>query len=327
MWPTDLCALYELRHGLDPFAPEYIACYAAVIGAVVAVVILRKRAPWLAAAAAVYAVSVGPVLGLVQSGDQFMADRYSYIACMAWSALAAGWVGAMPARTKQGVRASAIAALAVLTVSAAGMSVSTRAQERTWSDAGTLWKHAWQSGPTRMMPHVNYGLSRETRARALAQQGRAGEAEPLFEEALDHYRIATRLKPTDGRGWYPLGNALKRKRDFAGAEAAYRESARYLPQAYMPLVNLGNMLIDTLNRPDEAMEAYRAAVEAVEHPRPGSQPSAMPYLALGTGLKKRGDMEGARAAFARALEMAGPYHDPETAKEARLQLAAMATPK
>src|SRR5207244_2857219 len=51
----------------------------------------RERRPWLAAAAAFYAVCLLPVLGLNQCGLQLVADRYSYTACLplAWLAGAA----------------------------------------------------------------------------------------------------------------------------------------------------------------------------------------------------------------------------------------------
>src|SRR5262249_3936472 len=96
----------------------------------------------------------------------------------------------------------------------------------------------------------------------------------------------------------------------------------------MPLVQLGTMLLTKLNRPDDAIRAYRDAVDAVEHPRPGSQPSGLPYLALGTGLKKRGDLDGARDAFQRALAYAAsPGSDPaekaQIRDEAQRQLRAL----
>jgi cytochrome c-type biogenesis protein CcmH/NrfG len=301
LWPTRLCALYELRHGLDPFAPTYLACYAIVAVAAAGVLVGYRRFPALAAAVAVYAVSVAPVLGLFQSGDQFVADRYSYIACMAWSGLGAGGLLLLSERLRGGARIWPAAGAGIVAIA---LALASREQVATWHDSVTLWRQAWQSDPTRMVPHVNYGLNIEGRARALERDGKAEEARALDDEALEHYRIATRLKPDDGRGWYPMGNVLRRRGELAEAERAYRKAARTLPQAYMPLVQLGTMLLTQLNRPDEAIQAYRDAVDAVEHPRPGSQPSGLPYLALGTGLKKRGDLAGARDAFQRALAYA-----------------------
>lgn len=322
LWPTKLCALYELRHGLNPLAPTYLACYALVLAGAAAVCLLRHRAPWLVAAALAYAVSVAPVLGLFQSGDQFVADRYSYIACIGWSVLAAGLIAILAARPGR-FGWVLLCSLAVVGV----LAWLTSRQIPAWTDSISLWRQGWRSDPTRMIPHVNYGFNVEVRARELEREGRTAQAAALFDEALEHYRIATRLQPRDGRGWYPLGNALKRRHDLAGAEAAYREAAKYLPQAYLPLVNLGYLLERDLNRPDEALVAFKEAVESVEHPRPGSSASAKPYLALGMALKNRGDIEGARTTFTRGLEMATRLGDTETVQQSRGQLAALPAAK
>jgi tetratricopeptide (TPR) repeat protein len=320
LWPTRLCALYELRHGLNPFAPTYLLCYGIVLAAGAATLLLARRAPWLAAAAGIYAISVAPVLGLFQSGDQFVADRYSYIACMSWSALAAGGVLALSRRFPVPRRAWAFAG----PVLAATVLVRlTLVQIPTWTDAVTLWRQACQADPIQLVPHVNYALSLEVRARQLQQDGHADDARRLYDEALEQYRTATRINPQDGRGWFPMGNALKRDGDRAGAEAAFREAAKYLPQAYLPLVNLGYLLEQDPSRRDEALAAFRQAVDSVEHPRPGSAPSAKPYLALGLALKNRADIPGARDAFTRGLAMAQKLEDEVSIQQARGQLAAL----
>ncbi len=324
LWPTNLCALYELRHGLNPFEAQYIACYAIVLVAVGAVLILHRRLPALTAAAASYAICVGPVLGLFQSGDQFVADRYSYVACMSWSVFIAGGLLALLNRFGDRLRIPLFSAPFLVAGILAAVTVP---QVIVWTDAVSLWRHAWESDPSRMMAHINYALNIEVRARQLEQQGQAAQSQALLNEAINHFRIATQLQPHDGRGWFPLGNALKRQHDLAGAEAAFREAAKYLPQAYLPLVNLGYLLEQDPARRDEALAAFRAAVESVEHPRPGSYQSAKPFLALGLALKNRGQTDEARAVFTRAIELATQYKDPETIQQARGHLATLPPPK
>lgn len=308
-WPSDLCALYELPVGLDPWEPRFIASYIALGAAGALLVVLRRRASWLVAAAAAYTILVGPVLGLFQSGDQFVADRYSYLSCMSWSILAGAGAVHVCRRLHRPEIAAAAAAIPVLVVLAA---LSWK-QTTTWKDSESLWRHAALGAPDRVIPRVNYGLALEQRAKALERDGKKAEAELLFDQAIRQYSDAAELRPQDGRPWYPLANLLRRKRDFVGAERAYRESAKYMSQAYMPLVNLGNLLTNDLSRPDEGIEAYRAAVREVENPRPGSHPSGMPYLALGSALKRRGDVDGAREAF----QKAAAYPDPQIQEQAR----------
>lgn len=283
LWPTKLSPLYELRHGLNPWEPQYLACYAVVIGIGLLLLAFYKRVPALVAAASAYAVCIAPVLGLTQSGDQFVADRYAYLATISLFVLAAGGLAWGLNRLPEKRRVLAMAPALGLAVVAAAL---TWEQTKAWRDSVTLWGTAVRKEPRRMMAQINYAMN-------IQNEGRTAEA-------IEHLRIATKLGPKDGRPWYALAQLLKKTGDLQGAEAAYRESAKYLPQAYMPLVNLGNLLRDT-GRPDEALEAYKAAVHAVEHPRPGSVPSGMPYLSLGVALKARGDIEGAREAFLKAL--------------------------
>jgi protein O-mannosyl-transferase len=315
LWPTDLCALYELRHGLNPLAPEYLLCYALVAGTGIAVLLTFRRRPAIAAAIGAYGVLISPVLGLHQSGDQFVADRYSYLACMPWSFLLAAGVLLAAPLMRAWVRWGAVGG------AAASLAAATWVQMHSWSSTVALWRHAWEGDPTRMVPHVNYGLAVEALARAHDAAGRPDQALELDDEAREHYTIATRLKPEDGRGWHALGNILRRRGDRAGAEAAFRHAIDHLPQAYMPLVNLANMI--DAERPAEALELYRRAVDEVENPRPGAQMeiSGVPFLTYGLALKRAGDLDGARRALERAL--AFEFSNEQVKREARLQLEAL----
>src|SRR5205085_5607663 len=83
--PSNLSPLYQLPPDVHPFEPRYLVAYAFVAAATFAVVfawIRRPDAPAVPVAAAVYLVMLAPVLGLLQSGEQMVADRYSYIAAM-----------------------------------------------------------------------------------------------------------------------------------------------------------------------------------------------------------------------------------------------------
>jgi tetratricopeptide (TPR) repeat protein len=286
LWPTRLAALYELPHDLNPLEPRYLACCAIVLLGGAAVLFFHRRIPAVASAAAIYAVTVAPVLGLTQAGDQFVADRYAYLSTISLFVLGAGGVALLLTRLPAERRwVPFMGALAIVAASAG----ATWMQTRAWHDSITLWGEAIRKDPGRVMARVNYGIN-------LEQAGR-------LDEAIEHYRIATRLGPGEGRGWYALAKALSKQGDLTGAEEAYRNSARSLPQAYMPLVNLGNLLLRK-GRADEALECYRAAVHDVEHPRPGSLVSPVPYLALGAELERRGDVRGARGAFESALAVA-----------------------
>ena len=201
------------------------------------------------------------------------------------------------------------------------LGVTTWRLGHVWESSETLWRHAASGGPDRVIPRVNYGINLQVRADRLEREGKAAEAATVLDEAIRYYQEAAQLRPIDGRPWYPLGNALKKKGDQAGAEHAFRQAAKYMTQSYMPLVNLATMLEADPARRDEALQLFREAVDSVEHPRPGSKPAGTPYLALGLALKNRGDIPGAIAAFQRAREIAIQTGDTGCREQAEGRLA------
>jgi tetratricopeptide (TPR) repeat protein len=107
------------------------------------IVMLRHRAPAIAAACACYAMIVAPVLGLVQTGSQLVADRYSY-QCTLPLALLAGGAILYASERLRATRSGAMlgAGLLVLAIAAlAPLALATRAQIRVWHDTLSLWEH------------------------------------------------------------------------------------------------------------------------------------------------------------------------------------------
>lgn len=313
--PIGLSPLYELPHGLSPAEPRFLAAYGLVLGLVIAGVALRRRAPGFAAAGAVYVVLVAPVLGVFQSGDQFVADRYSYLACIGWSVLLGmGLVRlAGPRRPARAAEAVAVAAEATIsqrfavTVIAGvggvcGLGLLTFSQASIWRDTLALWSHAVAVTPTPSV-RANYAIE-------LARLGRDAEAEAQLA-------MVVQARPRDGRAWFTLGAVAQRLNKLSDAEQAFARAIDTLPQSYLARVNLGRLYL-ARGRSDEAVAMLRAAVIDIESG--GERPlSALPYLALGDALKQTGDRAGAEASFRKALGFE------ETRALAEAELAALAS--
>src|SRR5207245_10088999 len=75
---------------LDPSISPFSGSGASVLSLVTITLILRRRWPASLAVWACYLIFLAPVSCLVQSGPQFVADRYSYMACLGWAVLAGG---------------------------------------------------------------------------------------------------------------------------------------------------------------------------------------------------------------------------------------------
>src|SRR3989449_8165700 len=86
--PVNLSPVYELRPPVNPWATPFLLSYGLVLVITATVLALRRRVPGLLAAWLAYIVVLLPVLGIVQSGPQIAADRYTYLAGLGWAILA-----------------------------------------------------------------------------------------------------------------------------------------------------------------------------------------------------------------------------------------------
>src|SRR5207244_9128041 len=86
--PVNLSPLYEAPRTLNFGATPFLLSYGLVLTITAFVLALRRRVPGLPAAWLAYIVILLPVLGIVQSGPQIAADRYTYLAGLGWAILA-----------------------------------------------------------------------------------------------------------------------------------------------------------------------------------------------------------------------------------------------
>lgn len=313
-WPDPLVPLIELPEKLDWLAPAYLLRYAIVIVTAVLAFAMWRRARWFTAACAAYVVLLLPILGTLQSGFQLVADRYSYVALIAWSIVLAAGLRLVLLRVPQ--RLGVLLTLALVVVVGALVPLS-RAQSRVWNDSRTLWAHIATSGLAGPVGLTNHGAW-------LEQDGDR-------PAAIEWYRKALELAPSNGRAWFALANALRKQRQYPDAERAFRAAAQHMPQSFLPLVNLASMTFNDLGQRDAAIAIYREAIADLDTPRTGiaaRRPlSAMPHMALGQALQLMGRKDEAIESFRRALAMTTATDHADLAPRARQHLAELgATP-
>jgi tetratricopeptide (TPR) repeat protein len=290
VWPAALSPLHELPYRLDPLEPRFLVPVVLVPIVAVALVVFRARVPALAAAAAVYAIALAPVLGLAQAGPQLVADRYSYVACMPWALLAGGLLFAAWSRPAARLVAGGLL-LAVL----GALVARTRAEIPAWHDSRSLWERVLAGREPSSIAHNNLG----------AMDGDAGR----LESAIDHLRASVAIRPDQGRAWLNLGKFLVRANQIPEAADALRTASATLHPAHEALVELGNLYVNRLGRIDDAVAVFRTAVAEVES-LDRSHFSPLPYLGLGVALLRQGATDEGR----RRLEFAAQF--PETRERA-----------
>jgi hypothetical protein len=175
LWPADLSVYYPHPHGFATWKVAGGAAFlvAASAGALAAV----RRAPAVAVGWCWFLGWLLPVIGLVQIGGAWRADRYTYFAFVGLFVAAAWGAAALIAR-RPGARAIA-ALLAVVVLGS--WSLASQRQLAHWRDTRALFEHALAVDPTNAMAHASLGT--------------LDEREGRYAEALAHYEAANRLAP------------------------------------------------------------------------------------------------------------------------------------
>jgi len=194
-WPARLAVFYphpasKLPPGaLLPWAEVFAS--AVVLVGVTTLVLHRNRVRYLVTGWFLFFITLVPVIGIVQVGDQAMADRYAYLPCIGLFVLLV-WGLAGFAETISKARAvPALASLCLCLIVA--FAADTRHYLQYWQNGVTLLTRASMvAGP----PHPTI---EELLADALYRNGRV-------DEALQHYRESCLLLPTSYLCHYNIAN-------------------------------------------------------------------------------------------------------------------------
>jgi tetratricopeptide (TPR) repeat protein len=197
LWPADLAVFYpfEFELGAWKVAGAALALAAITVLAFAA----RRRRPYLWVGWLWYAVTLLPVIGLLQVGSQAIADRYTYLP-MVGLGIAAAWSAAdLAARVPRARPAIAAAAVALV----AAWALLARVQLATWRDSVALFEHALAVSGEHPVVLLNLGEAHEGAGR--------------LDLARSHYERGLALAPGAAPLHLRLGALLSRVGDRTGA--------------------------------------------------------------------------------------------------------------
>jgi len=239
--PSGLAPYYPIDIGASLLRPAYAgaALLLAAITAATLLTLKRHRLPlavWL-----YYLVTLLPVIGFVQVGDQAAADRYAYLPSIAPFILA-GLVGGTLFERPGRARAAATAFLVAVT---AALGLLTVGQSRIWRDPVTLWTYESEEYPN--VPKVRYALGM-----ALREIGEIERAAVEFERAIT-------IMPGYSEAHNNLGNIYLMKGLVARAAREYRAALETAPNNAEARYNLA-LAYERLGLTDEAAAQYRAFI-------------------------------------------------------------------
>ena len=311
-WPTRLALFYP--HPLASLAAWRLVVALLILAAVTGLAWKQRLTHrYLMVGWLWYLGTLVPVIGLVQVGDQAMADRYAYIPMLGifvmvvWGAADWADLRRIGFWWRGGVPVVVLAALSFLAWRQIGY----------WQSSYDIWSHT-------LAVTENNPLAESDLAGAL-------HATDRFEEALPHYRNATRMQPRDPKHHADLAEDLAECGRLQDAiyeyEATIQLSSDAIEQgrSYQSLA----ILHGELGQYPEVRESYRYALRAAPQLTAETIHSlskevaqthvGQGYLVLGILLDEAGRTADARGAYQQALAL-----DPSLGY-AKQSLAAMKT--
>jgi tetratricopeptide (TPR) repeat protein len=296
VWPFNLAIFYPHPGPALP-AWQVIGAVLLLVAVTAVAVLLRRRAPFLLAGWLWYLGTLIPTIGLVQVGDQAMADRYTYFPQI--GILLALCHGAAELPLFQGRRAVVAAAA----VSVALVAVMER-QLTYWRDSVGLWEHVIEVSGTCPVALISIGQVRVEQERfedALRYYKEAVDIAPYSvpgltslsnllirtgrqDEAVPHLQTLCRVVPDYALAHYQLGMIYFEQGNVDAAVGELREHCRLDPNSAAGYADLGSIYLRQDNLPAAprlAADCFRRAVEL-------EPDSARAHTGLGLALSRLG---------------------------------------
>jgi protein O-mannosyl-transferase len=280
-WPAHL-AVYYPHPGHWPLGTVLLAG-GLILGLSMLVWMRRPRYPYLLMGWLWFLGALVPVIGLVQVGEQAMADRYTYLPSLGVLVIGVWGACELSRRWRYQVLALSVAGGAAILLCLVLM----WQQIGYWQDGETLFRHALEVTENNSMAHDSLGI-------ALDKKGQT-------DEAIRQYQAALRLKPGYADAHNNLGAALEKKGQSDEAIRQYQEALRLEPDDALAHNNLGAAL-DKKGQSDEAIRQLQAAL----HLKPDY---AEAHNNLGAALDKKGQSDEAIRQYQEALRLKPDYAD------------------
>lgn len=309
IWPVRLAILYP--HPVDRLPLwQPMVCFILLIGITAGVLYLKRR--YLTMGWLWYVGTLVPVIGLVQVGNQAMADRYTYLPLIGIFVMAT-W-GAAEVLSKWRYKRILLGVLAAAIIIT--LTTCTREQVKVWQNSFTLYERALAVTKDNYKIHNNYGV-------CLGKKGESDEAVmhlsealriyPKFseahmniglaflmqkksDEAIKHCKEAIRTNPDWPEAYRCIGRAYAQQGKYDLAIQSYNDALRIRPNYPNVHYNMGQALARQ-DKYDEAIVYFKKVIETMPD-WPGS------YYSLGDIYYKLGQIELAIETTKKAIKLA-----------------------
>ncbi|MEN6420431.1 MAG: tetratricopeptide repeat protein [Smithella sp.] len=223
-WPYDMAIYYPVLNHLPWWQILGLTLIILIVSTFV--IAMMRRLPYLFVGWSWYALTIAPVIGIIQIGPHLTADRYHYLPSLGIAAGIAWGVSSLIKREKMRRNILYPTAIAFLAV----MSVISWQQCRYWKNSIELWNHAIKVTGENDLPYYNLGC-------AFQEKGRN-------TEAIENFKKALQFKPNKPSIHNNLGTALLNTGDVISAAKEFQQTIRLNPNHAGAHNNLAMILYD-----------------------------------------------------------------------------------
>jgi tetratricopeptide (TPR) repeat protein len=287
-WPSELSPFYPhpalTENGGVPIEGWGVAVAGAVL-LLITFVVIKSRKPYAVVGWSWYLVSLLPVIGIMQTGAQAMADRYTYVPLIGIF-IAIAWGGAeLATRWRPGGRSLAPAVGIAATFALVLCAGASQRAVQPWRGSISLYENALVANPRNNIIRLNLGI-------ALVDRGEV-------ETGIAQLQTVLELNPDYVNAHYNLGLAFASARRYDEAVAHYATVLRIRPDHAIAHNGLGKAL-RAQGRFEQASDHFLRAIEL------GLERREIHYD-LANLLRRSDDLPGAIHHYRRTLEI-DPNH-------------------
>lgn len=277
LWPFKLSPIYMPPVDTSLASAGFVLSLAFVLAVTAFCLYAARKNRSYLAAWLYFIVTLLPVIGIIQVGDQAAADRYTYLPSLGPVLLAAAGARSVFTRLKgPGTRALAAAFLLLLSTLLAARTVS---QQSVWKDSVSLWTHVLEVEGEVPLAYNSRGLVYQEMGdhqKAIADFNRAIELDPGYafpynnrgysyqkmndrEKAQRDYDKAIELNPKIANPYNNRGLLYYDHDEFEKAVRDFRKAIELDPKLLNSYMNLGLAYME-LGRFTEALGAFDAGL-------------------------------------------------------------------
>ena len=268
LWPSGLSVFYPHPGNALPIWKP-LTCTIVLVVVTIWVVKGIRRAPYLAVGWFWYLGTLVPVIGIVQVGEQAMADRYTYVPLIGIF-IAIAWSLPEQIKTRKEKLLPILSGIVISLLIAL-----TWIQVSHWKNSITLFKHAINVTDTK---YLSVATIHAFLGDAYHREGELGVAISEFKKSLD-------LDPSNLYSLNNLAATLAEQGNLKEGLGYAQKLSRLRPDYTPGLITMGNILEET-GKLDQAQIYYEQVLER-------DSDSFENYLNLANILYSKGNLKGA----------------------------------